>query len=86
MTEVVTDEILEPGEPPSSWNLITASQNGVIKRTPRYKYLRQRRGGMGIFDLETHADDFPSFLTVAEEDQSLLIFTDFARVFRLPVS
>ena len=79
-------ELLEPGELPTTLNLITISAQGIIKRTPRHLYLRQRRGGMGIFDLDTHGDDYPAFLTVADEAQSLLLFSNFARVFRLPVN
>ena len=79
-------EVLEPSEQPSSLNLVTVSQNEIIKRTPRHLYLRQRRGGMGIFDLDIHSDDFPTFLSIADEAQSLLVFTNFARVFRLPVN
>jgi biopolymer transport protein ExbD len=44
---------LEPQEPPTTQNLITISRSGKAKRTPRHFYDRQRRGGMGIFDLET---------------------------------
>ena len=45
------EETLEPAEPPTSVNVITATASGIIKRTPRHLYNRQRRGGMGIFDL-----------------------------------
>jgi len=38
-------------EPPTTINLITISAAGLAKRTPRHYYTRQRRGGMGIFDL-----------------------------------
>ena len=41
---------------------------------------------MGIFDLETHSEDNPAFLAIADEAQSLLIFTNYARVYRLPVN
>lgn len=77
---------LEPSELPTTLNLVTISAQGMIKRTPRHLYLRQRRGGMGIFDLDTHGDDYPAFLTIADEGQSLLLFTNLARVFRLPVN
>ena len=41
----------EPSEPPTTVNVITISAAGVAKRTPRHFYGRQRRGGMGVFDL-----------------------------------
>ena len=43
----------EPSEPPTTVNVITISTAGMAKRTPRHLYGRQRRGGMGIFDLDT---------------------------------
>src|SRR5512136_901822 len=52
----------EPAEPPTTINLITISAGGRAKRTPRHLYSRQRRGGMGIFDLDTTEDDPPTLL------------------------
>jgi len=76
---------LEPNEPPTTLNLITISHSGIAKRTPRLLYSRQRRGGMGIFDLETTEADPPAFLIIADESQALILFTTQARAFRLPV-
>lgn len=77
---------LEPGEPPTTLNVITISARGWAKRTPRHLYGRQRRSGMGVFDLETAGDDPPVVLTVADESEVVLLFTDFGRAFRLPVT
>lgn len=76
----------EFSEPPTTLNVITISQNGLAKRTPRHLYLRQHRGGMGIFDLEAPADDPPAILTIADQSQDLLLITNQARLFRTPVS
>ena len=76
---------LEPSEPPTTLNIITITGSGTAKRTPRHLYNRQRRGGMGIFDLDTPDDEPPAILTMADENQSLLLFTNYARAFRLPV-
>jgi DNA gyrase subunit A len=65
--------------------VITVSRNGLAKRTPRHLYLRQRRGGMGIFDLDSPADDPPAHLLIADVAQDILIITSLARVFRRPV-
>jgi DNA gyrase subunit A len=78
--------IAEPEEPPTSVNVIVATSNGLIKRTPRHLYARQRRGGMGIFDIESPDFDPPSLLTLADQAQTLLVLTDQARAFRLPVN
>lgn len=77
---------LEPSEPPTTINIITISQEGMIKRTPRHLYGRQRRGGMGVFDLETAESDAPALLAVADESETLLLFSNYGRAFRLPVA
>jgi DNA gyrase subunit A len=77
---------LEPSELPTTLNVLTVSAGGLAKRTPRHLYYRQRRGGMGIFDLESPESDPPAFLTIAEENQHLLLITNHARAFRLPVN
>lgn len=76
----------EPDEPPTTLNVITVTRGGLAKRTPRHLYSRQRRGGMGIFDLEAPEDDPPAHLLIADKDQDLLLVTNRARAFRLPVS
>ncbi|MBN1977380.1 MAG: hypothetical protein JW918_08260 [Anaerolineae bacterium] len=75
----------EPCEPPTTVNVVTASGSGSIKRTPRHLYSRQRRGGMGVFDLQTPEDDPPAFLAIADESEGLIVITDRARAFRLPL-
>lgn len=74
-----------PVEPASPLNIITATASGLAKRTPVHFYARQRRGGMGIFDLEAPQDDPPILLSMAEDSQTLLMITSYARAFHLPV-
>jgi DNA gyrase subunit A len=76
---------LEPSEPPTTVQVITISRGGVAKRTPRHLYLRQRRGGMGVFDLDAPDGDPPAFLLLADISAGLILFSDHGRVFRLPV-
>jgi DNA gyrase subunit A len=76
----------EPSEPPTTLNVITISAAGRAKRTPRHLYFRQRRGGMGIFDLDNLDGDGPAFLVQADAGQALVLLTDQGRAFRLPVS
>ncbi|MCB8946321.1 MAG: hypothetical protein H6658_21460 [Ardenticatenaceae bacterium] len=75
----------EPSEPPTTLNVITISKDGQAKRTPRHFYGRQRRGGMGVFDLETAESDPPAVLAVADENEAIVLFSNFGRAFRLPV-
>lgn len=80
-----SDAPLEPSEPPTTKQLITISANGFGKRTPRHHYLRQRRGGMGIFDLDSDEDDPPAFLLSADESAGLILITNQGRAFRADV-
>jgi len=75
----------EPSEPPTSINIIAISASGLAKRTPRHFYSRQRRGGMGVFDLESDDNDPPAFLVAADESAGITLITNQARAFHLPV-
>jgi len=77
---------LEPSEAPTSVQVITISRGGLAKRTPRHLYSRQRRGGMGIFDLDSGDDDPPAFLLTADVSERLLVFTDRNRYFSMAVA
>jgi DNA gyrase subunit A len=76
---------IEEREAPTTFNVISMTASGVAKRTPRHLYSRQRRGGMGVFDLDTVEEKPPAILTIADAGQSILVFTNLARVFRIPV-
>jgi DNA gyrase subunit A len=73
-------------EPPTTVNLITVSRSGLAKRTPRHRYTRQGRGGMGVFDLETEEDDPPALLALADVDDTLIAITDGGRIYRMRVN
>lgn len=81
-----SESSLEPSEPPTTINVISISKNGLAKRTPRHLYFRQRRGGMGVFDLEGPEEDPPAFLLLADESAGLIVVTSHARAFRTAVS
>jgi DNA gyrase subunit A len=82
-TAPVPDLALGPAEPPTTLALISATANGLIKRTPRHLYNRQARGGMGIFDLDAPETDPPAFLTIADLGQNLIAVTSQGRAFPL---
>lgn len=77
---------MEPSEPPTTLNVIAISHEGIAKRTPRHLYGRQRRGGMGVFDLEVAEPDYPTLLAVADESADVLLWTNLGRVYRLAVA
>ena len=76
---------LEATEPPTTFQIITLSRGGLIKRTARHLYERQRRGGIGIFDMDLPDHDAPFRLCHADETELLLLITNKARAFRLRV-
>lgn len=84
--QVVDTTPPEPSEPPTTINIITANVQGFAKRSPRHLYTRQRRSGMGVFDLETSEDQPPNLIAAADVSQKLLLLTSSARGFHLPVS
>jgi DNA gyrase subunit A len=76
----------EPSEPETTLQLISISHDRVAKRTPRHLYGRQRRSGMGVFDLDVDEPDHPAHLVIADESANLLLITNLGRAFRLPVN
>lgn len=76
---------LEVSEPETTFQIITISKGGLVKRTARHLYERQRRGGMGIFDIDLPVTDAPLALCHADEKDMLLLITSKARAFRLRV-
>jgi DNA gyrase subunit A len=75
-----------PTEPPTTINIVTVSQDSIAKRTPRHLFPRQHRGGMGIFDLDVPSPDIPAFLSALDEGENALVFTNLAKVYRLPAN
>jgi DNA gyrase subunit A len=84
--ELELETISEPSEPPTTLNIITATSSGFAKRTSRHLYTRQRRGGMGVFDLDLPGEEPPAIVAIADESDHLLVITNLARAFRMPVS
>lgn len=76
---------LDVTEPPTTSQIISISQSGLIKRTARHLYERQRRGGMGIFDIDLPEHDAPLALCHADESDMLILITNKARAFRVRV-
>jgi DNA gyrase subunit A len=49
-------------------------------------YGRQRRSGIGVFDLDVDEHDYPAHVIVADESERLLLFSNLGRVFPLAVA
>lgn len=74
---------LDVTEPANTFQIVTVSRGGQIKRSARHLYERQRRGGMGIFDIDLPDHDAPFLLCHADESDTLVLITNKARAFRL---
>lgn len=88
--ELAPERVVEalPPERETNFTIITAgdTQDGTFaKQTFRHLYTRQHRGGMGVFGIDVDPPDQPVLLAGSDNNQNLLLFTNHARVFRLPV-
>ncbi len=79
-------ESAEPPERPTTAQVIVLSRQGLAKRTPRHLYHRQRRGGLGAFDLECSPPDEPAHILVAHREQRLFLLSNRQRAFVLAVA
>lgn len=76
-----SDEDLEPDEA----CLVTMTKTGYIKRMPSTTYKAQKRGGKGVTGMTTKEEDEVSRMFSANTHDTLLIFSNKGRVFRLKV-
>lgn len=68
---------------PEEDNALVLTSGGYIKRTNPDEYKRQKRGGVGVVDLDTKEEDFvTSFLTASTHDD-LLFFTDKGKAYQI---
>ena len=70
---------------PDDVMVISITAQGLAKRTPLNDYSTQRRGGAGVFDIQTSRDDLAAHLLVARASAALLAITNRGRGFRLPI-
>ncbi|HSH02583.1 MAG TPA: DNA gyrase C-terminal beta-propeller domain-containing protein [Anaerolineae bacterium] len=77
---------VEPSEPETTLQIMTMSQMGVVKRTARHWYGRQKRAGMGVYDLQVDEPDMPDLLVQADVEAEIILFSNLGRTFRVPVS
>lgn len=68
---------------PEEDNALVLTSGGYIKRTNPEEYKRQKRGGVGVVDLDTKEEDFvTNFLTASTHDD-LLFFTDKGKAYQI---
>ncbi|MEK7227439.1 MAG: DNA gyrase subunit A [Patescibacteria group bacterium] len=68
---------------PDEEQALVLTAGGYIKRTNPEEYKRQKRGGIGVVDLDTKEEDFVSIFLTASTHSDLLFFTDKGKAYRL---
>jgi len=64
-------------------SVLVLTKGGYIKRTDPSEYRKQKRGGVGVVDLDTTEEDFISHLVFATTHNDLLFFTDKGKAYQL---
>ncbi len=76
-------EISDADLVPEKENVLVLSRGGYIKRTDPAEYRAQRRGGVGVVDLDVKEEDFVSLLLSANTHDDLLFFSDRGKAYQL---
>ncbi len=86
-TQIVeeVEEALEEPRVPRREVLVAVTAKGYVNLVERDAFRSQGRGGKGVIGIRTRGDDYLRALVYAHTHQELLIFTDMAKVFRLPL-
>lgn len=67
---------------PEEENALVLTAGGYIKRTNPEEFRRQKRGGVGVIDLDTKEEDFVTILLTASTHDDVLFFTDKGKVYK----
>jgi DNA gyrase subunit A len=67
---------------PDEENALVLTAGGYIKRTNPDEFRKQKRGGVGVVDLDTKEEDFVTNLLITSTHSDLLFFTDKGKVYQ----
>ncbi len=62
---------------------LVLTAGGYVKRTKPEEYRKQKRGGVGVIDLDTKEEDFVTNILSASTHSDLLFFSDKGKVYQL---
>lgn len=68
---------------PEKETVMVLSAGGYVKRTDPSEYRAQKRGGVGVMDLETKEEDFVTMLVFGSTHADLLFFTNLGKVYQM---
>ena len=63
-------------------SVLVLTQGGYVKRTNPAEYKTQKRGGVGVVDLNTKEEDIVRILLTTSTHSDLLFFTDMGKVYQ----
>jgi len=64
-------------------SVLVLTKGGYIKRTDPSEYRKQKRGGVGVVDLDTKEEDFITHLVFATTHNDLLFFSDKGKAYQV---
>ncbi|MFA6270206.1 MAG: DNA gyrase subunit A [Candidatus Paceibacterota bacterium] len=64
-------------------NTLILTSGGYVKRTSPDEYKKQKRGGVGVVDLDTKEEDFVTNFLTASTHADLLFFTDRGKAYQI---
>ncbi len=64
-------------------NVLVLTAGGYIKRTDPSEYKAQKRGGVGVIDLNVKEEDFVTLFLTANTHDDLLFFTDKGKAYQI---
>ena len=68
---------------PDEESVLVLTQGGYVKRTSPDEYHQQKRGGVGVVDLNTKEEDFVTHLLTASAHSDILFFTDKGKAYQI---
>ncbi len=68
---------------PDEESVLVLTAGGYIKRTNPDEYRKQKRGGVGVVDLDTKEEDFITTFLTASTHNDLLFFTDKGKAYQI---
>ncbi|MDE2188653.1 MAG: DNA gyrase subunit A [Patescibacteria group bacterium] len=68
---------------PDQESVLVLTKGGYIKRTNPDEYRKQKRGGVGVVDLDTKEEDFITHLVYGTTHNDLLFFSDKGKAYQI---
>ena len=76
-------EISDEDLVPEKETVLVLTAGGYVKCTDPSEYRAQKRGGVGVIDLETKEEDFVTMLLSGSTHSNLLFFTNLGKVYQM---